>query len=58
MNITLKIVIWHVNGLQYRIQEFNVFSLFTDKIDIIHIAKAYLAIKDYVKIPFYNIYDA
>lgn len=57
MNIMLKIVIWDVNGLQYRIQKFKVF-LFTDKIDIIHIAEAYLAIKDYVKIPFYNIYDA
>lgn len=57
MNIMLKIIIWNVNGLQYRIQEFKVF-LFTDKIDIIHIAEAYLAIKDYVKIPFYNIYDA
>lgn len=58
MNIMLKIVIWDVNGLQYRIQEFKVFFLFTDKIDIIHIAEAYLAIKDYVKIPFYNIYVA
>lgn len=57
MNITLKIVIWDVNGLQYRIQEFSLLLIHC-QIDIIHIAEVYLAIKNYVKFPFYNIYDA
>lgn len=53
----IKIDIWNANGLQQRLNELKIF-LHSNKIDVMLISETHLTTKNYIKIPFYKVYDA
>lgn len=53
---SLKSAIWNANGLYQRTQKLKIF-LHSNKIDVILIAETCLTTKNYITIPYYNVYD-
>ena len=53
---TLKIAAWNSNGLQQRVIETKT-SLYNNNIDILLVSETHFIPKDYMKIPYYTLYD-
>ena len=53
---TLKLAAWNSSGLQQRALEIKAF-LYNNNIDILLVSETHFTAKNYMKIPYYTIYD-